>query len=225
MNHAVDFGEEPDPDLDHLTNLEIHRAISTINWHKEQARDYEHTVTYDIDPNYYQDTFCIIMFEARAMAQQFQKHTNGLTLCPFGGQPSIPYKWKIAKHIEEKCRKYSKDATVLYFGDLDDAGETIFQTGKTDITAWCDANVSFVHCGLNAEQAARYQIPENFEHPGNYQWEALTDQQAKEIINESLDMHYDRGATQRAWADARKISDFVAKHVNDFLAQQQQQDE
>ena len=119
------------------------------------------------------------------MTQQFRLYTDGLTLCPFGGQPSIPFKYQIAKYIEQQHEKYQKDVMVLYFGDLDESGLKIFNTGEEDISKWCDAPIEFIRCGLSDEQVRQYQIPENVDHPG-YQWEALTDEQAREIITEDV---------------------------------------
>ena len=211
-------GEIPEPDIDDLIHREIQEAKENIDYHREQAESYRHYFYYEIDPNCYQHNFCVIMFEARAMHQQFKAYTHGLTLCPFGGQPSIPYKWKIAKYIEQRCLEYGKDAVVLYFGDLDDAGLTIFNAGKEDISQWCEAKIEFVRCGLTEEQAARYQIPENFEHPGNYQWEALTDPQAREIIEGSLRQYYDLDAPVRAKQEANRISEAVIQAVNEHIA-------
>jgi hypothetical protein len=143
--------------------------------------------------------------------------TKGLTLCPFGGQPSIPYKWKIAKYIEEQCKRYGKDAIVLYFGDRDDAGMLIFNAGREDITSWCDADIEFVRCGLTEEQAKYYGVVENFEHPGSYQWEALNDKQAKEIIQAGISQYYDFELPKLAAKKAAEISNYVNEVVNDGL--------
>lgn len=212
-----DEGERPEPDLAGLIEDEVKEAEEEIEWHKEQAENYEHSFQYEIDPNYYQADFCVVMYEARAMHQQFLKYTHGLTLCPFGGQPSIPYKWKIAKYIENQCEKYGKNCVVLYFGDLDDAGLLIFKAGEQDISQWCNADVNFVRCGLTEEQAVKYKIPENFEHPGSFQWEALTDPQAREIIEESLLKYYDFNAATRAKEEARQVMYRVNQAVNDYL--------
>ncbi len=217
MKAFVNAGEEiPAPDISLLIEEQKDEALGEIEYHKDQAENYVHRFSYEIDPNYYQHNFCLIMFEARAMMQQFRTYTHGLTLCPFGGQPSIPYKWNIAKYIEQECEKYSKDAIVLYFGDLDEAGSNIFYAGREDITNWCDAKVTFIRCGLTQEHVEKYQIPENFEHPG-YQWEALTDTQAREIINESLEQYYNFMAAQQARDEELQIQEQVENAVNEYL--------
>jgi hypothetical protein len=47
----------------------------------------------------------IIAFEARAMTGQFEHYTQDITLVPFGGDPSIPYKWEVADRISAIGRK------------------------------------------------------------------------------------------------------------------------
>jgi hypothetical protein len=210
-------GGIPDPNLEILVRREQIEAEESIAFYRDQAENYVHVFSYAIDPNYMQERFCVVMYEARAMHQQFQYYTKGLTLCPFGGQPSIPYKWKIAKYIEEQCKRYGKDAIVLYFGDCDDAGMLIFNAGKEDITSWCDADVEFVRCGLTEKQAKKYGVVENFEHPGSYQWEALNDKQAKEIILDGISQYYDFELSKLAAKKAAEISNYVNEVVNDGL--------
>lgn len=210
-------GERPNPDISRLIEQEIQEAIEAIEYHKDQFENYEHECSYPIDPNWYHGSFCIIMFEARAMTEQFRAYTEGLTLCPFGGAPSIPYKWEIAKYIENKCVDYEKSALVFYYGDLDKAGFMIFEAAKEDISAWCEADIEFIHCGLNEEQVMRYGIPENPDNPGGYQWEALDDWQAKEIIEGSLKGHYTTEAPLQAENESAEIEHEVNTAVNEYL--------
>ncbi|MBW1716553.1 MAG: hypothetical protein JRJ77_12145 [Deltaproteobacteria bacterium] len=216
MDIFYNDGERPDPDIDELIEQEINEAEDTLEYYKDQLSNYRHNFFYEIDPNYYQANFLLIMFEARAMAEQFKAYTHGLTLCPFGGQPSIPYKWQVAKYLEEQCFKYEKSGVVLYFGDLDEAGLKIFEAGKRDIVDWCRADLNFIRCGLTEEHVAKFKIPENPEHPG-YQWEALTDEQAKEIIQSNLKDYYDLNATKKAEQEAELISEKINWAVNESL--------
>lgn len=107
-----------------------------------------------------------LWFEARAMRDQFEYYTDHITLRPMGGQPSIPYKWHIAKFLERAYQHYSKPIVILYFGDLDNAGGTISDTVEVDVRKWCQYEFEFIHCGLTAEQVALYNVPENIEKPG-----------------------------------------------------------
>lgn len=120
-----------------------------------------------------------LWYEARAMTQQFEYYTEHIVLRPLGGQPSIDYKYKIAKALEDHA---DKEIIILYFGDLDTAGELISEVVERDVRKWCDADFEFIRCGLTLAQAQLYNVPENPEKPGEYQWEALPDEGAREII-------------------------------------------
>jgi hypothetical protein len=140
----------------------------------------------ELDKWYTQPVYLECWYEARAMTDQFRHYTNHVTLRPMGGQPSIPYKWQTAKHLERAARKYGNPLIVLYFGDLDPAGETIGEVVERDVREWCSASFQFIRCGLTTEQVQRYNVPENIEHPRAFQWEALTDDGAAEIITSNL---------------------------------------
>ena len=129
-----------------------------------------------------QDYFTIICFEAMAMCQQFEYYTTGIPLVPFKGQASIPYKWEIAKLFEEAKEKYDLPMKLLYFGDCDKWGRIIMNAAMKDITRWCDADFEVIHVGLHEKQAIEMGISENPEREGEYQWEALSDKQARSII-------------------------------------------
>lgn len=154
------------------------RFSSVEDWLDTVARG----VFCDLDRWTYQNTYVELWYEARAMSQQFEHYTDHITLRPLGGQPSIPYKWQAAKDIERLAAAYNMPVVILYFGDLDSAGETIAQVVERDVREWCAAEFKFVHCGLNAQQVKLYGVPENPEKPGEYQWEALTDDAARSII-------------------------------------------
>jgi hypothetical protein len=80
-----------------------------------------------LDKWHSQPVYLECWYEARAMTDQFRHYTKHVTLRPMGGQPSIPYKWQIAKDLEAAARTYCKPIKILYFGDLDPAGETAKQ--------------------------------------------------------------------------------------------------
>ena len=130
-----------------------------------------------------QPAYVELWFEARAMIDQFRHYTRFITLRPMGGQPSIPFKWESAKHLEQVGAAYDVPITILYFGDLDEAGAHIADVVETDVRQWCEADFEFIHCGLTVEQVRRYDVPENPEKPDEYQWEALPDEAAREIIS------------------------------------------
>jgi len=131
-----------------------------------------------------------IWYEAKAMTGQFEHYTKDITLRPFGGQPSIPFKWDVVSHFAEIRKDYpSKPIIVLYFGDNDKHGNQIPKSAVADIEYWCGLRgieFDFYRAGLNNGQAVEFDIPENPEHPGTYQWEALSDEAARTIITQAL---------------------------------------
>ena len=147
----------------------------------------------ELDHFHEQAAYVLLLYEANAMTSQFEHYTERVDLFPCGGQPSIPYKWDIAKHIEQAAGKYDKPVTVLYFGDYDEAGENIEQAALTDIEAWCRVPFESVRCGLNDGDGERFGIPENPEKPGEYQWEALDDATAGRLIRDSVAVYVSAG--------------------------------
>lgn len=156
---------------------------------EEIIEDLADSLEFSLDPFFRQENYVELWFEAKVMVGQFEHYTEGINLRPFGGHPSIPFKWQAAKELEYYDRRYSKPIVILYFGDLDDAGFTIMNSAVRDVRTWCEIGYKFkaVRCGLTPEQVEKYQLPENPERLGQYQWEALTDAQAAEIIRGSLE--------------------------------------
>lgn len=138
----------------------------------------------------FQREYVEFWYEARAMTAQFEHYTKDITLRPFGGQMSIPAKWEIVEHFKEIKKEFpDKDIAIIYFGDNDKAGFDIQEAALRDIRAWCGLfgiEFDFYRAGLNPGQEIEFNIPENFEHPGSYQWEALSDESARTIIESTL---------------------------------------
>lgn len=155
-------------------------------------------------------------YEARAMTDQFRHYTKYVTLRPMGGQPSIPYKWQAAKEIERAARSYDKPVVILYFGDLDPAGETISEVIERDISEWCRVPFEFVRCGLTEEQVQRYNVPENIDHPGAYQWEALTDEGASDIITGNLNQYLRHDAITEIEAQEKKVTVWLGEKLSEL---------
>jgi len=131
-----------------------------------------------------------LWFESVGMIDQFFYYTKDyhISLLPFMGDLSIPMKWETAERLEKVHETYGKHIKILYFGDCDDKGKKIPHSALSDIRAWCKVGFEVVHIGLTLEQAMAYKIPKNVTKPGAYQWEGLTDAQAKEIILSGLKM-------------------------------------
>ncbi len=139
-----------------------------------------------LNKHQHQKNYCELWFEAKAMKSQFEYYTKHITLRPFGGDPSINYKWEIAKDLEWAASYYGLPVVILYFGDLDPKGLTIPENAIKDIRKWCTADFDFYRAGLNPGDEHRYNIQENPDRPGTFQWEALDDSTAKELITRTI---------------------------------------
>lgn len=111
---------------------------------------------------------------------------KGCTMRPFGGDYTIPMKWRTAADLERLDKQYNKPITILYFGDFDDKGLEIPYNAIRDVYKWCDIDFDFEVCGITLDQVKKYNVPENFEKPGDYQWVGLNDAQAGEIITAAV---------------------------------------
>lgn len=135
-----------------------------------------------------------IWFEAAAMTAQFEYYTNSnVTLLAFHGDISIPAKWEAATRIASRCRELSARPIIFYYGDLDSKGLQIPESARVDVQAFLVhlgfyEELEWVRVGLNEEHVVHYAIPENPERPGTYQWEALNNVGAQELILVSEDV-------------------------------------
>ena len=150
-----------------------------------------YTFNLELDSIEDQDFYVQLWFEAQAMHEQFEHYTRDyrVSLIPFRGDCSIPIKWQIAKKIEAMVTKYEKPVKVLYFGDYDLKGIQIYIAAVKDIKAWCNVPFDVERVGLTLEQAERFNLPENPERLSMYQWEALSDEQAQQLILGSLEKY------------------------------------
>lgn len=135
-------------------------------------------------PNYLE-----VWFEAAAMEAQFEFYTNeNIPLLAFHGDVSIPEKWKAAVRLSRRWTELDKPIVILYYGDLDPKGLQIPESAWEDIQWFliklqCPLKpFEFIRVGLNNEHPEKYEIPENPERPGTYQWEGLSDEGAAELI-------------------------------------------
>ena len=143
-----------------------------------------------------QPAILVVLYEAQAMEAQFRHYLpNAAILSPFRGDPSIPVKWKLAKLLAKRWREYRVPVYVCYFGDFDEKGLGIEKTAKAEILNWARMNKDgeylneggeyhWVRGGLDEAHVKRYGLPLSIEGKG-YQWEALSDAQASEIITEA----------------------------------------
>jgi hypothetical protein len=146
------------------------------------------------------DFYVEVWFESEAMAGQFEYYLGKpyrITMRPFRGDYTIPMKWETAKHIDNMC-EIEKKVIILYFGDADEKGKIIPESALKDIREWCENDFEFVFGGLSVEQAVDLKLPENFERPGQWQWDALPDKAAGKIIMDTLKASVDVAALKNA---------------------------
>lgn len=195
-------------------------------------------VSYTPDVWQNQPIYVEVWFEAAAMEAQFRAYTPGLvSLLAFRGDVSIYPKWTTAQRLLDRWLSLQKPVHIFYFGDLDYKGLIIPGSAWRDIIyfaqiAYCyklnemgipkdqwDEHLdrllsqwNFQRVGLTVDQVNLYGLPENPERPGTWQWEALGDDQARELIGQiSRSIDGDRYNTDILEADK------VTERLRDYL--------
>ena len=184
--------------LEDSTRVVVSRGLAQA-WKKQKIIDYiiepRNLAGYFLNSHFdRQACYAELWFEARAMLGQFEQYTRYIVLRPFGGDYTIGPKYQAAKDLMKNAKRFGKPIKILYFGDCDKKGNSILasaSTGPKGLMKWCDVPVEWVWCGLTQAQATLYKIPSNPDKPGEYQWEALTDAAAREIISHALEEHLD----------------------------------
>jgi hypothetical protein len=68
---------------------------------------------------------------------------------------------------------------------------------ESSIQAWSTASFQVERVGLLQEHVSQYNLPDNPERPGEYQWEALPDESARELIENALNTYVDLEAIRK----------------------------
>lgn len=192
-----------------------------------------------------QENYVEIWFEASAMSSQFAFHAHEhIPLLAFHGDVSIPAKWNAAQRIAERWLELHIPVKVLYYGDLDEKGLTIPISASNDVydfvahamyaeirrtapskeeaddriqeefTAFSEG-WEFIRMGLNEDQIDAYNVPENPERPGTYQWEGLEDADAEAMIDQAL-VYLNQDAFDEAEANGQDVTDRFRDHLDDL---------
>jgi len=167
-----------------------------------------------------QENIVIVCFEAKAMIGQFEHYLEALRipLCAFSGDASIPYKYEIASAVMEWNDIWpDKPVHVLYFGDFDQKGLEIPENAMRDITKWCGVRIHYERCGLNEEHLTQYDIPASPNAPGKYQWEAVPDKVAKELIMTNVRKYWDIDLVSRSIYLEEKIGEIWGDAVGEAI--------
>lgn len=179
-----------------------------LEWQRENIKC-------NIDKMVDQDFYIMVAFEAEAMQSQFIKKTENyeVSLWPFSGAASIPYKKRLAHHIEWAHKKFNLPVVLLYFGDHDDAGLIIPESAFRHVRKWCSVDFDAYRVGLNKDQVIKYNVEDDPERPGKYQWEAVDDKDATEIITSALNMFLYHGTI----SEHKRVERIVTQKVRDAL--------
>lgn len=170
-----------------------------------------------------QENIVEVWFEAEAMYSQFNHYTGPyhVTLRPFKGDASIDYKWRIAKDLESLAR-YGKPMIILYFGDYDPKGLEIPENALRDIRAWCRQPFELIRCGINEEHISRFHLVERPEKLGAYQWEALNEDAARQLILGNLGKYWRLGAIEQVEEQEDQATECWIRLVDDALKRRQE---
>ncbi len=168
-----------------------------------------------------QDRYVELWFEAKAMRGQFEHYTHHITMRPFGGDASIPYKSIIARELADASERYRKPIVILYFGDMDKKGFQIPISAVKDIRQWSGVDFEFIRCGLNPGDEITFDIPANPDKLGTFQWEALTDKAARELITGWTDQFVSQGHFSEDEAREQEITRrFQARYSEHMMTQE-----
>lgn len=201
----------------------IHRGIYDGTSPKRAAEDIVDRIVRMARRSHFhnQENYVEIWYEARGMTGQFRHYTEGITLRPFGGDYTIGPKYQAAKEIEQRFDQFGKPVKILYFGDRDKKGDKIdfYATfGPKGLAKWCSVDFEVVRCGLTADQAIEYDLPVNPDKPGEYQWEALTDDQANEIIATAVNRYIDVSLIDKAKDEAQERLPEYIDALREYIA-------
>ena len=176
-----------------------------------------------------QPIYAEIWFEAAAMQGQFLHYANeNVPLLAFHGDVSIPEKWRAANRLAKAWETYQHPVEVFYFGDYDPKGLAIPTSAWRDVELWSCLiaaqkggkaaarqlliHLNFTRVGINEDQIEEMELPENPERPRTYQWEALDDGQAAELIAE---VNENLGTFDEVEAQEAEIIEEIRKKLKD----------
>ena len=201
-------------------------------------RSVQEKTTCSMDKWQGQPNYVEIWFEAAAMQAQFEFHAHRyMPLLAFKGDISIPAKWDAAVRIADRWLELHVPVKILYYGDLDDKGIMIPETAERDVYEFVAMALyerlrdmdgakaefhdfsegwEFIRMGLNEDQIGQYNVPENPERPGTYQWEGLEDDDARQMIEAAL-VYIDEDAFLEAEQRGEDITSQFQDHIGSLV--------
>lgn len=173
-----------------------------------------------LDAWYDQKNYVECWFEAKAMTDQFRSIVPApITLVPFGGDASIPYKYQCAVRLQRAADKYGLPITILYFGDLDRKGQQIPYSAQKDIQNWF-GEFEFRVVGLNRQQVEIFNLPQNPDKRGEYQWESLSDSQAKSLILGAIEPLFDHGLYLDRIGEGDEAEEWLREKIQEKIGEE-----
>lgn len=187
---------------------------------KEMLELLPHFVSVQSDIFADQEAVPFLLYESATSDGQFEHFARPFARSALRGDSSIPHKWTIAAHADYLAREHGKPVHVLYFGDHDAKGMQIPESTMTDVHAWIapSTELRFTRVGINAEHAARFDLPEKVDKPHSYEWESLTSDQAEELILEGLRSVVNLAVIDECLASGKRESIALATKVSEALA-------
>ena len=92
-----------------------------------------------------------------------------------------------------------------------------------DIWQWTDAEIIYTRCGLNAGDNVKYNIPEKMDDRGRplgtFEWEALSHEDAGQIILSGLREAVDLDLIAERIEDAQERTRILRTAIQDKLAE------
>jgi len=164
-----------------------------------------------------QEYYVEIWFEAGAMVAQFKYYAPDVPLFSFHGDCSIAPKWEAAKRLERASQEHDLPIVIFYFGDEDEKGMTIPESAVQDIRKWCDVPFEFTRAGLNLGDGKRLGLQESIDKPRAYQWEALSDEQARELIETALASYFNAEAANDLRDSDKDTTDKFQERMSEFI--------
>jgi len=209
-------GWAPDTFADDTRNMTHYygtRNVSVDEW-LESMRDRTPTLQSEDE----QEKLVFVVYEARAMSDQFEYYLGNpyrICLVPLAGDPSVGYRWQVAKDIERCCDLFDKEPVICYFGDMDEKGSQIPVSAMADIRKWCRYPIEFHRLGINEEHVKKYNIQVD-ETGKKFQWEALDDATAHSLLDQVF-QYWDKEVIARVKGKEQDGHDLWSSVVGDAI--------
>jgi hypothetical protein len=137
----------------------------------------------------------LVWCEAKGMAAMLASVADefGITVLSGSGFDSVTVRHEVGVSTWEEI----VPLVVLHVGDLDPHGEAIYRACAEDVIAWADAGggeAEFVRLAVTREQVKTLDLPDDPDHPGAVQAEAIPPATMSEILRDAITSRLDEAA-------------------------------